>query len=57
MQSLLRSMDLLEILKETPHKCSISELSEASGLPPSRRAALRVCLILHRFRHPFAAGK
>ena len=35
MQSLLRSMDLLEILKETPHKCSISELSEASGLPPS----------------------
>lgn len=34
-QSLLRALELLEILKETPHKCSIAELSEAAGLPPS----------------------
>ena len=34
-QSLLRSMELLELLKETNHKYSIAELSEATGLPPS----------------------
>ena len=34
-QSLLRALELLELLKETPHKCSIAELSEATGLPPS----------------------
>ena len=34
-QSLLRSLDILEILKETDHKNSIAELSEATGLPPS----------------------
>ena len=34
-QSLLRSLELLELLKETPHKCSIAELSEATELPPS----------------------
>lgn len=34
-QSLLRSMELLELLKGTTHKYSIAELSEATGLPPS----------------------
>ncbi len=34
-QSLLRSLELLEILKETDHKYSIAELAEATGLPPS----------------------
>lgn len=34
-QSLLRSLELLELLKETTHKYSIAELSEATGLPPS----------------------
>lgn len=34
-QSLLRSMELLELLKGTTHKYSIAELSEETGLPPS----------------------
>ncbi len=34
-QSLLRSLELLELLKETTHKYSIAELSESTGLPPS----------------------
>lgn len=34
-QSLLRAMELLELLKEAPEDCSIAELSEATGLPPS----------------------
>lgn len=34
-QSLLRSLELLELLKETSHKYSIAELSESTGLPPS----------------------
>ena len=34
-QSLLRAMELLELLKEANHKYSIAELSESTGLPPS----------------------
>lgn len=34
-QSLLRSLDLLEVLKESKHKISIAELSERLKLPPS----------------------
>lgn len=34
-QSLLRSLDLLEILKETDHRYSIAELSDRTGLPSS----------------------
>lgn len=34
-QSLLRALELLELLKETPQPCSIAELSESTGLPPS----------------------
>ncbi len=34
-QSLLRAIELLELLKETHHKYSIAELSESAGLPPS----------------------
>ena len=33
-QSLLRAMELLELLKEANHKYSIAELSESTGLPP-----------------------
>lgn len=34
-QSLLRSLELLELLKEASHKFTIAELSEKTGLPPS----------------------
>ena len=34
-QSLLRALELLELFKESNHKYSIAELSEATGLPPS----------------------
>lgn len=34
-QSLVRSLDLLEVLKESNHRVSIAELSEKLGLPPS----------------------
>ena len=34
-QSLLRSMEILEILKENSHKYSIAELAERTSLPPS----------------------
>lgn len=34
-QSLLRSLDLLEVLKESDHKITIAELSERLELPPS----------------------
>ncbi len=34
-QSLLRSMELLEVLKEKNHSFTIAELSEIMGLPPS----------------------
>lgn len=34
-QSLLRSMELLEVLKEKNRNFSIAELAEAMDLPPS----------------------
>lgn len=34
-QSLLRSMELLEVLKEQNRNFSIAELSESMNLPPS----------------------
>ena len=34
-QSLMRSLDLLEVLKGSDHKISIAELSEQLELPPS----------------------
>ncbi|MCR5371600.1 MAG: IclR family transcriptional regulator [Clostridium sp.] len=34
-QSLLRSMEILEILKENSHKYSIAELADRTSLPPS----------------------
>ena len=34
-QSLMRSLDLLEVLKGADHKISIAELSEQLELPPS----------------------
>lgn len=61
-QSLLRSMELLEFLKETPHKCSIAELSEATGLPPStvHRILQTLCekkyVIRDEYSHTYQLG-
>lgn len=35
-QSLLRAMELLELLKEANHKYSIAELSESTGFRPAQ---------------------
>lgn len=37
-QSLLRAMELLELLKEANHKYSIAELSESTGLPAQHQS-------------------
>ena len=61
-QSLLRALELLELLKETPHKCSIAELSEATGLPPStiHRILQTVCekkyVLRDEYSHTYQLG-
>lgn len=47
-QSLVRSLELLELLKETPHQVSIAEMSEKTDLPPST---------IHRILHTFCEKK
>ena len=47
-QSLMRSLDLLEVLKGADHKISIAELSEQLELPPST---------IHRILHTFCEKK